>query len=119
MKKKIRDIMNEMDKIEKVEITPDLLDKLRDYFEEELRIEKFDKPFEMSEEQLVLVEYIKTAMLLYGVDKDLVDSICILAQRYEGVVDLMDIWYDECMDNSAEDCNETLNELIKLVEEKL
>lgn len=37
MKRKIRDIMNEMDKIEKVEITRDLLDGLKDYFKEEIQ----------------------------------------------------------------------------------
>jgi len=40
MKRKIRDIMNEMDKIEKVEIPSDLLDELQDYFKEEIESEK-------------------------------------------------------------------------------
>ena len=36
MKRNIRDIMNEMDKIEKVEITSDLLDDLQEYFKDEI-----------------------------------------------------------------------------------
>lgn len=40
MKRKLKDIMNDMDKIEKVEITDDLLDDLRDYFKEEIESEK-------------------------------------------------------------------------------
>lgn len=39
MKRKIRDIMNEMNKIEKVEITNDLLDDLQDYFKDEIESE--------------------------------------------------------------------------------
>jgi|GEM_PF-7084113 len=35
MKRKIRNIMNEMDRIEKVEITPDLLDGLKNIFNNE------------------------------------------------------------------------------------
>ena len=40
MKRTIRNIMNEMDKIEKVEITPDLLDGLKNIFNEEIESEK-------------------------------------------------------------------------------
>lgn len=39
MKRKIRDIMNEMNKIEKIEITNDLLDDLQDYFKDEIESE--------------------------------------------------------------------------------
>lgn len=40
MKRKIREIMDEMDKIEKVEIPNDLLDDLSDYFKDEIESEE-------------------------------------------------------------------------------
>lgn len=39
MKRKIRDIMDKMDEIEKVEIPNDLLDDLSDYFKDEIESE--------------------------------------------------------------------------------
>ena len=39
MKRKIRDIMDKMDEIEKVEISDELIEKLREIFNEEIELE--------------------------------------------------------------------------------
>ena len=43
MKLKIRDIMDKMDEIEKVEISDELIEKLREIFNEEIELEDSTK----------------------------------------------------------------------------
>lgn len=42
-KRKITDIMEEMDRVEKVEISDELIEKIKEHFKDDIEIEKNDK----------------------------------------------------------------------------